>query len=179
MAADDVDAMSAAVGLMSLGDLDRGLELGRLAGELQTIGDVVDALEMPVLSAVLGDRGWRLQQIAVDVILRAAAERSLSALMEATGIQIAELGANEMDEGVLRLAASQVAAERAGELAAAGLLMGMQGKVELAAAAEDADLAAEIAAEGVTAVAAGAAEFGAAASMGEMPESADEASAED
>ena len=69
MAADDVDAMSAAVGLMGVGDLERGLELGRLAGELQTIGDVVDALEMPVLSAVLGDRGWRLQQIAVDVII--------------------------------------------------------------------------------------------------------------
>ncbi len=122
MAADDVDAMSAAMGLMSLGDMERGLELGGLAGELQTIANVVDTLEMPVLSSILDDRGWRLQQIASDVILRSAAERGLSALMEATGLQIADLGAAEMDEGELRLAASDLAAQRAGELAAAGLV---------------------------------------------------------
>ena len=87
MASEDVGAMGAAVGLMSLGDLDRGLELSRIAGELQTLSDVVDTLEMPVLSAVLNDRGLLLQEISVDVILRAAAERSLSALMEATGLK--------------------------------------------------------------------------------------------
>ena len=80
-----------------------------------------------------------------------------------------EMALEGMDEGALRLAVSQVAAERAGEMAAAGLLMGMQGKAELAAAAEDADIAA------VTAGAEGAAEFGAAAAMADVNESADEA----
>ena len=77
-ASDDVDAMSAMVGLMSLGDVERGLELGRVAGELMTIANVVDELDMPILSAVLDDRGMQLQDIATDVILRAAAERSLA-----------------------------------------------------------------------------------------------------
>jgi len=92
MASDDVQAISAAVGLMSVGDLERGLELGRMAGEMQTIADVVASMEMPVLAAVLGDRGMRLQEIGADVILRAASERSLAALMQATGLQIAEMG---------------------------------------------------------------------------------------
>ena len=168
MASDDVQAMSAAVGLMSLGDLDLGLELSRMAGELQTLSDVVYTLEMPVLAAVLGDRGQSLQEIGADVILRAAAERSLSALMEATGLQIAELGEGEMDEGALRLAASDLAAERAGELAAAGLLLGLRGEAELEDAADDADLAADIAAEGVAEIAEGAADLGAAGTMGDV-----------
>lgn len=81
MTSADVEAMSATVGLMTLDDLDKGLELGRLAGELQTLGNVVSELEMPVLSAVLGDRGLRLLEIATDTILRAAATRSLAELM--------------------------------------------------------------------------------------------------
>lgn len=166
LASDDVQAMSAAVGLMSLGDLDRGLELSRMAGELQTISDVVDALDMPVLSAVLGDRGQQLQEIAADVILRAATERSLAALMEATGLQIAELGEAEMDEGVLRVAASELAAERAGELAAAGFLLELRGAAELEDAADDADLAADIAAAGIAEVSEGAADLGSAETMG-------------
>ena len=39
MASDEVQAMSAAVGLISLGDLDRRFEIVGIAGELQTIGD--------------------------------------------------------------------------------------------------------------------------------------------
>jgi hypothetical protein len=170
MASEDVEAMGAAVGLMSLGDLDRGLELSRIAGELQTISDVVDVLEMPILAAVLDDRGLLLQEISVDVILRAAAERSLSALMEATGLKIAELGEAEMDEGLLRLTASELAAERASELAAAGLLLGIRGEVGLEVAGDDADLAADLAAAGVAGVAAGGADLGAAATMEDVAE---------
>jgi hypothetical protein len=142
--------MSSLVGLMSLGDVERGLELGCLAGELSTIANVVDALEMPVLAAVLDDRGEQIQDIAVDVILRAAAERGLAQLMAATGQQIGELGAEEIDEGLLRIAASEIAAERSTELAEAG-----------------ADLADEMVEAGVADVTAGAAELGAADAMDE------------
>ena len=61
---EDVAAMSAIVGLMSYSDIERGLELARMAGELRAISDVTHALEMPVLTAVLADRGERLQQVA-------------------------------------------------------------------------------------------------------------------
>lgn len=142
--------MSSLVSLMSLGGVERGLELGHLAGELSTIANVVDALEMPVLAAVLDDRGEQIQNIAVDVILRAAAERWLAQLMAATGQQIGELGAEEIDEGLLRTAASEIAAERSTELAEAG-----------------ADLADEMVEAGVADVTAGAAELGAADAMDE------------
>ena len=77
-AAENVEAISAAVGLMSVDDLETGLELGRLAGELRIFGRIVGQLEMPVLSAVLGDRSERLSEIATDTVLRAAATRSLT-----------------------------------------------------------------------------------------------------
>jgi hypothetical protein len=56
-ASEDVDLMGAMVGLMSADDLERGLELARMAGELWSVGNVVDLLEMPVLSAFLASRG--------------------------------------------------------------------------------------------------------------------------
>ena len=95
--------------------------------------------------------------------------------MEATGLQIAELGETEMDEGVLRLAASGLAAERAGELASAGLLVGLRGAAELEDAADDADLAADIAAEGVAEVAEGAADLGAAGTMEDVADALSDA----
>ena len=91
-ASEDVDLMGAMVGLMSADDLERGLELARMAGELWTVSDVVDLFEMPVLSAFLEDRGEQLQKIAVDEILQAASNRALSHVMAATGAEIKELG---------------------------------------------------------------------------------------
>jgi hypothetical protein len=164
-ASDDVSAMSAVVGMMSLGDLDRGLELSRLAGELSTIAEVVSALEMPVLATVLDNRGDQLQEIAVDVILRAGAERGLASLMAATGKQIADLGEGEIDEGMLRMAASDIAAERSGELATASTILGVRGAMESAAADAAADLASDLAADGIEDVARGSAKLGAGAVM--------------
>jgi len=167
---DDVEAMSAVVGMLSLGDLDRGLELSRLAGELSTIAEVVAILKMPVLATVLDDRGDQLQDIAVDVILRAGAERGLASLMAATGQQIAEMGEEEIDEGVLRMAASDIAAERSDELAAASVRLGVRGAVEGAAAGAASDLAGDLAADGVADVALGAAELSAGAVLDEAAE---------
>jgi hypothetical protein len=162
---DDIKSMSAVVGLMSLGDLDRGLELGRMSGELRTISEVVAGLQMPVLAAVLGDRGHQLQRIAADVIVRAAATRSLAQVLAATGVQIGDLGAQEIDEGAMRLAASDIAAERAAELAASSLMLGLRATEELAAADDAAAVARDLAAVGVADVAEGAAELGAAAAV--------------
>ena len=61
----DVKAMGAIVKLMSKEELERGLELARLAGELWTISDVAGVLDMPVLAEFLEERGMRLQEIAV------------------------------------------------------------------------------------------------------------------
>ena len=163
-AADDVDAVSAAVGLMTVDDLDKGLELARIAGELRILGKIVGKLEMPVLSAVLGDRSERLSEIAIDTILRAAATRSLTELIEATGQRIGEMGEEEIDEGVLRLAASDIAAERSADLSAAGYALGRAGLAELEMAAEDAESGRRTSGPiGVEEVARGAEELGEAA----------------
>ena len=47
-ASEDVAATSAMVGLMSGEDLESGLALARIAGEMWAIGDVVELLQMPV-----------------------------------------------------------------------------------------------------------------------------------
>lgn len=156
----DVKAMSAVVGLMSVGDLDRGLELGRMSGELRTISEVVRGMQMPVLAAVLTDRGQKLQRIAADVIVRAAATRSLAQVMAATGVQIGDLGAQEIDEGAMRLAASDLAAERAAEVAAGSLMLGLRATEELAMAEDAATVAGALAAVGVADLAEGATELG-------------------
>ncbi len=156
---EDVAAMSAIVGLMSYGDIERGLELARMAGELRAISDVTDALEMPVLTAVLADRGERLQQVAVEVILQAAATRSLSHVIADTGRQIGDLGENEIDEGVVRLAASEAAAKRAGELAHASDMLATRGSVEAAVAVGAGELVREMVVEGTSDLAAGAADM--------------------
>ncbi len=140
-ASKDVEAVSAAVGLMTVDDLDKGLELGRLAGELQILSGIVAELEMPILSAVLNDRGARLSEIAKETILRAAASRSLTELVEATGSRIGDIGVNEIDEGLLRMAASDIAASRSADLSAAGLSLGLRGVMELGLAADNVDLA--------------------------------------
>jgi hypothetical protein len=160
---DDVETVSAVVGLMSLGDLERGLQLGRLAGELKTISSVVAAMKMPILSAVLEDRGAMLQGIARDVILRGAATRALSQTIAATGAHLAQMGLDEMDEGELRIAAASIAAERSQELMAAGLVLGARGAVEAAVASEAAGVARAEAEAGLAEVAVGAAELGEAA----------------
>jgi len=52
----DVKAMGAIVKLMSREELDRGLELARIAGELWTVSDVVGIMDMPVLAEFLEER---------------------------------------------------------------------------------------------------------------------------
>jgi hypothetical protein len=112
--------MSAMVGLMSAGDLESGLEVARTAGELWAMSDVVDLMEMPVIATFLESRGESLQDVAVDIILQAAATRGLSNIMAAKGKSIAEMGAEEVAEGIVRMTASEAMAERSKELAAAG-----------------------------------------------------------
>ena len=171
--AEDVEAVSAVVGLMSVGDLDRGLELGRLSGEIRVISDVIGTLRMPVIAAVLSNRGRRLQNIAVDVLLRAAATRSLSKLIDATGQRISEMGEQEMDEGALRLAAADITASRAAELGAMGMEAGLQGIEELEAAGDELDFARSLSNEGISDIAEGSAELGSAETMHQVAQRID------
>ena len=108
----NVRAMGAIVGLMSREELERGLELARLAGELWTVSDVVGVLDMPVLAEFLHDRGMHLQAIATDQLLRYTGTRALAGAIKQEGKAIEALGAGEIAEGAVRMAASEAAAER-------------------------------------------------------------------
>jgi hypothetical protein len=127
---DDIKGISAAVGLMGAEDLESGLEVARTAGELWAASDVVDLLEMPVLAAFLESRGELLQNVAVEIILRASGTRALSQVLTGAGEAVADLGDQEVAEGLVRAVASQVLAEESDELAA------MTGEAEAAAGAE-------------------------------------------
>ena len=119
------DGKGAVVGLMGEDDLERGLELARLAGELEAVGNVVSRLDMPVLFAFLANRSAHLQEIAADTIVRSAGSHALAKVIAAKGTEIGEMGAQEVAEGLTRMAASEALAERSDALAAAGVMLGV------------------------------------------------------
>jgi hypothetical protein len=131
-ASEDVSVMSAMVGLMGEEDLETGLELARIAGELWAVSDVVDMLQMPALTEFLAERGEILQEMAVEQILRSASTKGVARAIEAAGGTIADLGNNEIAEGVTRMAVSEGLAEGSKQLKKAGVKLGKQGvkKVE-------------------------------------------------
>ena len=118
----DVKAMGAIVKLMSKEELERGMALAQLAGELSVAGQVVGILDMPVLAEFLQNRGQQLQDIAVDQLLRFTSTRALAGAIKEAGQDIEAMGEQEIAEGELRLAVSEVAAQRSAELSAALLI---------------------------------------------------------
>jgi hypothetical protein len=141
---DDIEALGAVVGLMSEDDLEQGMELARMAGELWTASDVVALLDMPVLATFLEQRGEWLQEIAVDIILRAGSTSALAQAMGETGARVADLGAQEVTEGLVREAASSALATDSETLAEAGRDLAAKGLVETAVAEAAAAAAREL-----------------------------------
>jgi hypothetical protein len=170
----DVRTMGAIVGLMSREELDRGMELARLAGELSVAADVVDILQMPVLAEFLADRGERLQDIAVDQLLRFTSTRALAGAIKEAGEDIEAMGETEIAEGQLRVAVAGVAAERSAELSAASDALAAKGVDELTTAAMAGMVAREAAATGVAEIAIGAKEMGAGEATAAMGEALEE-----
>jgi hypothetical protein len=117
---------------------------------------------MPRLTVFLREQSAEIQQIAETGMLRSGAIRTLAAAMHATGVNVAELGANEMAEGFTRLVAAGDVAVRSEELAEAGAADLIAGVSEVAIAEAMDDVAKDVAAEGVVEVAVGSAELGAA-----------------
>jgi hypothetical protein len=167
---DDVKTIGAMISLLSLEDLDNGMALARLAGELSAVGLVTERMQMPVLSMFLDDRGEKLEQMAVDALLRAASTRALSKLALAKGMKIEAMAADEVAEGLARVAASEGLAERSAELAYAGVALAEKGIEEVETAAVAAGVAREVVKAGVAEVAEGAGEMGAAAALDETAE---------
>jgi hypothetical protein len=170
----DVKAMSAIVGLMSEEELERGLALARVAGELSTVGDMMDVLQMPVLAEFLADRGQQLQDIAVDQLLRFTSTRALAGAIKEAGEHIEAMGEDEVVEGMMRGAVSEAAAARSAELSAASDALAGKAVDELATAAIAREVARDAVASGVTEIAEGSAAMGAGAATKAMGEALEE-----
>ena len=165
VASDNIEAISAMVGMMSVADLERGMELARLSGEMRVAGQIVTRLKMPVLAAFLGDRSERLNNCAINDVVRSSATRVVATALIATGADIRGLSEQEIAEGVVRMALESAMTERADDLAADAALQSVQSKDKLAAAEELGSAARAAAREGVAQTAIGGAELGAAAVM--------------
>ena len=124
----DVRAMGAIVTLMSREELDRGLELARIAGEMWTVSDLAALLDMPMLADFLEERGMRLQEIAVDQLLRSTGTRALAGSIKRAGQDIEAMGEEEIAEGAVRVAVSEAAAERSAELSVASDVLAVEGR---------------------------------------------------
>jgi hypothetical protein len=159
---DDVGVMSALVGLMSLEDVDHGLELARLAGELSVVGDIVQGLQMPILSDFLILRSASLHDMAVKQMRLAGSRRNLALAMAETSEKITGFGEDEIAEGAARLAISEGMAERSTELTVGSAILAEQGLEKIANSAVMGEIAQEITAKGVADVAKGSEALGSA-----------------
>src|SRR4029453_13028595 len=99
---------------------EAGVQLGRLAGGARGGGGIVRLLAMPVLAGFLESRSDRVNGMAINAVLRSTSTRALAAVMEATGADLASLSAENVADGIVRLATADAMAVRSGELAGAG-----------------------------------------------------------
>jgi hypothetical protein len=168
---EDVSVMSALVGLMSADDIEHGLELARLSGEMQTAGELIESLKMPVLSVFLARRAARLHEMSVEQVRMALSTRAVSEVLASAGQKISALGENEMDEGVARLTVSAVVSEESAAMANASHELAVQGLEEIAAGAEIGRAARMEATESAAQISTGSATVGAALAMDEVASS--------
>jgi hypothetical protein len=148
---------------MSEADLEHGLELARLSGELRVVGSIVDRMAMPTLSTFLHGRSKRVDKLAERAILRSTGTRALAAALAATGADLADLSADDVAQGIVRMAASDAMAEAGDELFVRGIGTQLRGADEVESAVQLGRAARGAAATAVAEGVAGGAEFGTAA----------------
>ena len=167
-ASEDVNVVSALMGLMSLDDIEHGLELARLSGEMQTAGELVEAIKMPVLAGFLTRRSARLHEMSMEQIRIAVSTKAVSQVLAAAGKKIEALGENEMDEGVTRLTMSAIAKEESAAMSNASDELALKGFEEVVVGAEVGKLARAQAMESAAEISSGSAAVGAALAMNEV-----------
>jgi hypothetical protein len=160
-ASEDLEVLSALIDGMSVEDLEEGMDLAAISGQMAVAAEVMAELDMPIMAWFLEDRADWLREIAVDNLFRYGATRALSDAMAETGLQVAGLGADEVEEGVARMAASDGMAAVSAEWAEAGARKAVEGLAEMAAAEGMRDASLALAEEGIAQVAEGAADLGA------------------
>jgi hypothetical protein len=145
---------------MSADDLEHGMKLAGIAGQLWAASNVLDTLDMPLFSEFLDDKGYELQDLAVDVLLRSGATRGLANAMAETGAEVGELAVGEVAEGIGRLVESEELENQSELLEDAGEQLAEQALDEVIGSEELSSAAKDIRAEGIGDIAKGAEEVG-------------------
>ena len=145
---------------MSAEDLDHGMKLASIAGQLWATSNVLETLDLPLFAEFLDDKGHELQELAVDVLLRSGATRVLATEMAETGAEVGELAIGEVAAGIGRLVESEELENQSDLLQDAGEELAEQGFAEVVASEELSEAAKELRAEGVDEIATGAEEVG-------------------
>jgi hypothetical protein len=177
-ASDDLAVQSALVSSLGAEDLETSMDIAAISGQLDVVAQVVAQLDMPVLAEFLEDKSMELQDLAIDGIFRAGATRALAASVDATGSAVGELGANEIAEGLTRIAVSEGVAIRSEELSEASDELIASGVVGRVVADSLQDTAKDMAAEGVAQAMTGSAELGASEALGEVGDAMEQAADE-
>lgn len=177
-ASDDIAVQSAILGELSEDDLDLGMELAAMGGQLHAVGDVLYDLNMPRLADFLEGLGYRLREISADTLHRFGATRALARAVAETGAAVAGLGSNEVGEGIARLAVADEAAAASQAADEAGRLLRSEGRAEMAAARGLRTVTQVMVEDATAEIAGGAAQLGAAEAMAGVAGSVLEASEE-
>ncbi len=141
---DDIAVQSALVASLAQEDLELSMNMAAIAGQLEAVGDLALLMDMPTLAEFLDAKSDELQDMAVDTLLRFGATRALSQLIGKTGEQVADMGVNEMAEGVVRVAVAGETAAHAEALSDAGAALTAEGLMKAAVAEGYREAAAEL-----------------------------------
>jgi hypothetical protein len=133
-------------------------------------------MKMPVLAVFLTDRAARLHEMSVEQIRVAISTDGVSQVMASAGQKISALGENEVEEGMVRLAASDAVSGESAIRAISSEDLAAQGIAEMIVGSELTEAAEAEAREGAAEVSAGSAVMGAAITMDEMAASLKEKS---
>ncbi|MEZ4767385.1 MAG: hypothetical protein R2844_03055 [Caldilineales bacterium] len=177
-ASEDIAVQSMLVGELSREDLELGMELASIGGQLQAVSDVVFDLDMPLLAEFLESLGDRMRALSADTIHRFGATRALARALAETGASVGDLGSNEVGEGMMRIEAAEEAAVLSEVADDVGRELRSEGRAEMAAAREIRDITEDLVVDATTEIAGGAAQIGAAEAMSGLAESVMEAEAD-
>ena len=99
-----------------------------MAGQLHLASYIVAVRDMPVLAAFLEDKGNLLRVFAVDTVKRAGAGRVWRRRWPRRASKVGDMGANEVAEGLIRMAVAEEGAERSADLFADGAMNAVGGE---------------------------------------------------
>ena len=159
-AAEETADVSALVAAVSADNLDRGMFLASLSGQLGVAANVVELMRMPVLAAFLDVKGQQLRGLAVNEIGRAMAAAALAEGMDALSNRLAAIGLSEIAEGISEGEAADALLDARDDAVAAGMQSAAAGVAELSAAQAGARATRQLAGAGMVMATQGAEEIG-------------------